>query len=289
MADSTHSLLRQLQSTDLDQRYAARNQLLAIGADALRAEPGVVAALTRMLGLPDPSTRITVAHLMGWLDIEAARAAAILLELVGGTETELRARAILAFTNFDQPPANLVPILVSELASPSARLIMAAKQLLATIGGPAVPALCAAMPSAGTDVRRRTAATLGGMRQRYARAVYRLTASDVKWPASNRRAGAEAYLSRTRDHLVQIFRTLLGALKDPNPGVVFCVERALDYGSITRIPREVLGEYLAVLPSIHPWSVNDAIAEALAHDDLQVRDLAVSVERKLATASGSRR
>lgn len=235
------------------------------GADVVRAEPGAEELLRALLedSGASPYVRISAAQVMGRLELDAERALSVLMALIEGDAPDVHRAALHALIYFSHPPPSLVPELIAGLADAHPGEVFVAKMALTAIGGPAVPALCAALSDERPAVRRRATQLLGGVRRRYAEAV-------CLWPPAFLRASPAAYARRAHAQLAPAIRGLCGASRDPDPTVRRRATEALGFGAIERIPIEVLGEYLDVLIDVGHDDAADALAEALSSEDASV-------------------
>jgi hypothetical protein len=249
-------LLEGLRSeTSYPQRYRWVDELIKLGAEAVRAEPGSVDDLMAMLEGPEPYRCAAAAAVMGRLELESSRALAVLLHLSQGERGHVRHAAIYSLIYFRDPPVSLTADLIAGLEGDPGGIYVSKKALIA-IGGPAVPEVAAVVRDGVPALRRRACAVLGGIRECYRDAMEKYSGRLQSDPA--------AYVARTSNHLATALRALIDAVHDSDSSVRERATHAVYCGSITRIPLEILPEYLDALIATKSSSLEFAMAQAFA-------------------------
>lgn len=258
-------LLEGLRSEYSYQRYRAVDELIKLGAEAVRAEPGAVDDLMTMLEGPEPY-RAAAAAVMGRLELESSRALAVLLELIQRERGHVRHTAIYSLVYFRDPPVSLTADLIAGLEGDPGGIYVSKKALIA-IGGPAVPEVAAVVRDGVPALRRRACAVLGGIRACYGDAMDVLAGEKYQ---GRLQSDPVAYVARTENHLTTALRALIDAVHDSDSSVRERAAHAVYCRSMTRIPLEILPEYLDALIAIKSPSREFAMAQAFASTRAEV-------------------
>jgi hypothetical protein len=238
--------------------------------------------LAAALRADDAETRLFAAAALAELDLHTDAALEAVLAGLADESPDIARLAVHAIPSFrPEAAAAAIEPLLDALLNADAAVRRHSKVALSHLGAVAVPALVEAAKDRNADLRRRVASVFGDLREHYAAWQDDATKADPADATADTTTGKatpqppelKARMESVERELPRVIRCLVALAGDEDASVSERALRALGFGSLARIPREVFDDYAATLEKHDRIAFVDLATAGLRGTPEQRRDV----------------